>query len=394
MRQRRHGHVRQRSAGTWEIRYTLGSEAGTGKRRTITATVKGERKDAEKELRRLLHTRDTGEHVDPSRMTVNDWLTLWLTTVRNEVSPKSHERYAELVRCHLVPELGTHRLANLKPVDIQTAYNKWAVGGRRDGKAGGLSPQTRRHIHRVLKSALSRAVKQLMLGRNPAESIEKLPTVDRRLLTVLTAEQSARLLEDVAHTRVYWPVLIALSTGMRRGEILALRWRNVDLDRALVTIVESLEQVGGRRAGIRFKLPKSGKARAVTLPSFVVEELRRLKREQAEELLAHGIRQSGDTLLCPRTDGEPMLPESLTREFWRLVRRLSDIPRIRFHDLRHTHATELLRAGVQPKVVQERLGHSSISITMDVYSHLSETLQRDAAIELDRVFRSALKKSR
>lgn len=216
MRQRRHGHVRQRSPGTWEVRYTLGTDPGTGKRRTITTTVKGERKDAEKELRRLLRTLDTGEHVDPTRMTVNDWLTLWLTTIRNEVSPKTHERYAELVRCFLIPELGAYRLAKLTPVHIQTAYNKWAVGGRRDGKTGGLSPQTRRHIHRVLKSALSRAVKQLMIGRNPAENIDKLPKVDRRPLTVLTAEQSARLLEGITHTRVYWPVLIALSTGMRR----------------------------------------------------------------------------------------------------------------------------------------------------------------------------------
>jgi integrase len=234
----------------------------------------------------------------------------------------------------------------------------------------------------------------LIIGRDPAENIDKLPKVDRRPFTVLTAEQSTRLLEGITHTRVYWPVLIALSTGMRRGEILALRWRNVDLDRTLVTIVESLEQVGGRREGIRFKLPKSGKARAVTLPSFAVEELRHLKRKQAEELLKLGIRQSDDTLLCPRADGEPMSPASLTREFWRLVGRLKGIPRIRFHDLRHTHATELLRAGVQPKVVQERLGHSSISITMDVYSHVSETLQRDAAIELDSVFRSVLQKSR
>ena len=394
MRQRRHGHVRQRSPGSWEVRYTLGTEPGTGKRRTITATVKGERRDAERELRRLLRTLDTGEHVDPTRMTVNDWLTIWLSTVRSEVSPKTHERYGDLVRCFLIPELGAYRLAKLAPVHIQNAYNKWAVAGRRDGKIGGLAPQTRRHIHRVLKSALSRAVKQFVIGRNPADNIDKLPKIERRPLTVLTAEQSARLIKGLAHTRAYWPVLIALSTGMRRGEILALRWRNVDLDRSLVTIVESLEQVFGHREGIRFKLPKSGKGRAVTLPSFAVEELRGLRREQAEELLKLGIRQSDDTLLCPRVDGKPMAPASLTREFWRLVGRLKDIPRIRFHDLRHIHATELLRAGVQSKVVQERLRHSSINITMDVYSHVSETLQRDAAIELDSVFRSLLKKSR
>jgi integrase len=266
-----------------------------------------------------------------------------------------------------------------------------ATGGRRDGKEGGLSPRTRRHIHRILSTALNRAVEQQLIGRNPCDVFKKrLPKVERRDMATLTAEQSQVLLTAIRHTRVYWPVLIALATGARRGEILALRWRNVDLDRGAVSIVESLEQT---KAGLRAKAPKSEKARAITLPAFAVDELRRLKREQAQSLLALGIRQTGDTLLCARADGEPMQPRSLTHEFTRLIGRTKSIPRVRFHDLRHSHATQLLVAGVHPKVAQERLGHSTITVTLDLYSHVTATMQEDAAAKIDSAFRMAKRAS-
>ena len=165
---RHHGHIRERSPGSWEIRYSLGTDAATGKRRSATATVRGDRKAAEAELRRLLRTRDTGEHVDPNRMTVCQWLTQWHRTVRDEVSPKTHERYGELVNNFLIPTLGNLPLTKLAPNHIQEVYNGWATGGRLDGKAGGLSPLTRRYIHVILKSALARAVEQQLLARNPA----------------------------------------------------------------------------------------------------------------------------------------------------------------------------------------------------------------------------------
>jgi integrase len=174
---------------------------------------------------------------------------------------------------------------------------------------------------------------------------------------------------------------------MRRGETLAVRWKNVDLDARTLRVVESLEQT---KTGIRFKPPKTDRARAVTLPSFAVEELRRLKREQAEELLKLGIRQSGETLVCARADGEPLQPQSLTHQFTRVVKAMTTIPYVRFHDLRHSHATQLLTAGVHPKVAQERLGHSSITTTLGLYSHVSETMQEDAAAKLDTAFRYAI----
>jgi len=223
---------------------------------------------------------------------------------------------------------------------------------------------------------------------NPADVLARhLPKVERREMVTLTAKQAAQLLNAIKAKRVYWPVLIALATGMRRGEILALRWKNIDLDRGVARIVESVEQT---KASLRFKAPKTEKARAITLPSFVVEELCRLKRQQAEELLALGVRQSGETLAFGRADGDPMPPRSLTHEFAKVAGGVKDVPRVRFHDLRHSHATQLLSVGVHPKVAQERLGHSSISTTLDLYSHVSETMQEDAAVKLDMAFRSAI----
>jgi integrase len=190
-------------------------------------------------------------------------------------------------------------LQQLRAADIQKAYNQF----ERDP-----SPRTRRYIHRILKSALARAVEQQVLSRNPADALKRLPKVERKPVTVLTAEQSTHFLKAISHATTYWPTLIALATGMRRGEILALRWRNVDLKRGAVRVVESLEQT---KAGLRFKSTKTEKARAVTLPPFALNELRRWKREQAEGLMRIGVRQNAETLVCARQDGNPKQPGSL-----------------------------------------------------------------------------------
>src|SRR5262249_42490877 len=252
---RRRGNIQARSPGSFRLRYDIGRDPVTGKRRIATTTVRGTRKDAERELTRLLRTADTGEHIDPSRMTVRQWLKTWLDTVRSEISPKSYERYSEIVRCYLVPALGQFALTNLAPIQIQNAYSAWATGGRRDGKAGALSPLTRRYVHVILKSALRRAVEQQLLARNPADAFKKrLPKVERKEITTLTVEQSACLLDSIKHMHLYWSVLLALATGMRRGEILALRWKNVDLDRGTLCVIQSLEQTTD---GLRFKDSKN-----------------------------------------------------------------------------------------------------------------------------------------
>jgi integrase len=378
------GYVRQRSPGSWQISYELTANPLTGRRRRAIATVHGTRKDAERELRRRLVAVDTGAHVDPTRISVREYLLSWLAAVRDTVAPRTHERYKEIVEDFALPKLGDLRLTKLAPIHIKELYKALAEGGRRDKKPGGLAPQTRHHIHRVLRAALECAVEEQLLARNPADADvvkKRLPKVERQEMTTLTAEQSEFLLARIGHTRVYWPAFIGLATGMRRGEILALRWKNVDFDHASLRVLRSLEET---KEGLRFKPPKNNASRRqISLPPFAVDELRRLKRQQAEELLLLGIRQTGETLLCARADGELLRPRSLTHEFTRLVASLTgELPRVRFHDLRHSHATQLLIEGVHPKVVQERLGHSKIAITLDLYSHVLPTLQEDAAIRL------------
>ena len=206
---RRRGHIHQRSPGSFRLRYTLGKDPVTGKRRIATATVRGTRKDAERELTRLLRARDTEEHVDPTRMTVRQ--ETWLDTVRSEVSPKAHERYNEIVHCYLIPPVGAVRLQKLVPTKIQEAYN---AARRRNGEP--LAPSTRRYIHVILKSALARAVEQNLLARNPADAVRP-PRLERTEIITHTVEQSVCLLESIKHMHVYWPVLLAIATGMRRG---------------------------------------------------------------------------------------------------------------------------------------------------------------------------------
>jgi integrase len=382
MKHRRPGHIRQRSPGSWEIRYRADGKI-------CTTTFKGTRGDAERELRRHLREVDEGTHVDPSRVTLAAWLAKWLGIVRGEVEPKSYERYSHTVHRRLVPALGSTLITKLTGMDIQTAYARWSTSGRMDGKEGGLSARSRRHIHMVLRAALDRAVEVKIIARNPAifprKRLQRLFKGEPKVPCTLTAAQANHLLHTIADDRLFMPVMLALATGMRRSELLALRWSKVDLDRGTVEVVASLEQTLGR--GLRFKTPKTDKSRTVTLPAFAVEGLRNHKREQAEELLRLGIRQTTDTLVCGRIDGEPFTPYSLTHAFARFMRTVKDIPRVRFHDLRHSHATELLRAGTPLKVVSERLGHSSIKITADTYQHVDISMQVDAAARLDVAFR-------
>ena len=200
--------------------------------------------------------------------------------------------------------------------------------------------------------------------------------------------ETAALLEAARGTRMLVPTILAVLCGLRRGEILALRWRHLDLDQAQLAVAESLEQTS---AGLRFKETKSGRARTVALSSTVVAELRAHRARQAQELLRLGIRLMPDTLVAARADGEPMQPRSLTHEWQKLAARRG-LRRIRFHDLRHAHATHLLASGVHPKITSERLGHSSVGITLGLYSHVTRGMQVDAAALVDAALLAAIKR--
>jgi integrase len=209
-------------------------------------------------------------------------------------------------------------------------------------------------MHTVLESALTQAVKWELLGRNPADAVDP-PRVERQRQTY-DMPQTVSLIGTMRSTRISMPTILAALCGLRRGEIAALRWKAVDLAGAQLAVRESAEQT---RDGVRIKEPKSGRARTVALSTTVVDELRQYRRRQAEELLKLGSRLSDETFVATHADGSPLQPIYITHEWVRQLTK-SRLPRIRFHDLRHVHATHLLSCGVHPKVASERLGHSTV----------------------------------
>ena len=208
-------------------------------------------------------------------------------------------------------------------------------------------------------------------------------------MKALETAEIASLLAHFRPTRMFVPTLLAVTCGLRRGEIAALKWRGVDLPSAQISVSESVEQTS---KGVRTKETKSGRSRTVALPSIVVDELRRHRLRQAEELLKLGVRVDEQTPVVSRETGKALQPNSLTHEFVRILSKAANLPRIRFHDLRHTHATQLLSVGVHPKIAQERLGHSTVSITLDLYSHVMPGMQQDAASKVDAAIRAALER--
>lgn len=381
------GHIRERSPGRWAIVIDL-PDPETGKRRRKWHSFCGTKREAQVECSRLIWEMKGGLYVEPAKMTVRQFLDHWLDHMKSQVAPRTHERYSEIALKCLAPLLGNVLLSKLKAIRISAAYTKALTTGRRDSR-GGLSPRTVVHMHRVLRQALRQAVDWEMLARNPTDKI-KPPKVEKKEMRALDASETAALLEAIRPTRMFMPVLLAVTSGMRRGEIAALRWRSVDLDSAQLEVKVSAEQT---RAGVREKETKSGRARTVTLTALAIEELRRHKVRQAEELLRLGMRQSDDNYVVAQADGQPLKPNSLTHEFVRFIAG-SKLPGIRFHDLRHTHATQLLKSNVHPKIVQERLGHEDITTTLNLYSHVLPGMQDAAAKRVDLALRKALDKQR
>jgi integrase len=379
------GHIRERSPGHWAIVVDLHDKI-TGKRKRKWNSFKGTKRGAQAECARLIAELRAGTYVETSRETLATFIERWLADVKSRVAPRTYERYAEIARKNIVPMLGTVPLNKLRPVDISAAYTRALASGRRDGE-GGLSSRTVLHIHRVLKQALGQAVQWEMIARNPCGAV-KPPKANSNPMQTYDLAQTATLIEAMRGTRLFVPVLLAVLCGMRRGEIAALRWKNVDLTLGQIAVVQSAEQT---RAGVRYKEPKSGRSRAVALAATVLEELRAHRLKQAEELLRLGTRLSDETFVCAREDGLPLQPDTLTHDWDRKIGN-TDLPRIRFHDLRHAHATHMLASGVHPKIASERLGHSKIGITLDLYSHVLPNMQADAAALVDGALRAALNK--
>jgi integrase len=377
------GSIRERSPGHWAIIIDQ-RDPLSGKRRRRWHSFAGTKRAAQVECARLILDAKGGAHVDPTRETLAAFAERWVEHMQGQVTPRTHERYAELLRKHIVPLLGGVMLVKLQPAHISAAYAKALTCGRRDGQ-GGLSARTVTHMHRVLREALQQALRWQLLVRNPADLVRP-PKVERGQMQVLDADGTAELIEAARGTAMFVPILLGVLCGLRRGEVVALRWRSVDLAQGQLAVVASTEQT---EQGVREKETKSGKGRMLALPSLIVDELRQHRLRQAEGLLRFGVRLTDDHHVVTREDGLPLQPRSLTHAFIKFIRR-HGLRHIRLHDLRHSHATHMLAAGVHPKIAQERLGHSSVSVTIDLYSHVLPGLQAEAVNRVDATLRDAL----
>ncbi len=384
---RREGHIRQRSPGSWELRYPLGIDPATGKRKVATATVKGSRKAAEKELRRLLKTLDDNEHVEPSKVSVVEHcrarLKQWLES--GSIGDKSAERYGELIENQIAPfPIGNVKVQALKPVDVETWHATLRTSGNKRG--GGLSARTIGHAHRVLSKALREAVKFDLAVRNAAgKDGQAPPKVEHEEIEIIPPEKLQPMLAKLKGRAIYPKAVTALFTGLRRGELLALRWSTITLDAKDVREIKVRESLEETKAhGVRFKATKTKSGRRdVSLPDIVVDTLRDHRRAQLELRMAMGAgKLPDDALVFPALDGGPQAPRQLSGD-WREVREAAGVGEVTFHALRHTHASQLIDANIDIVTISKRLGHASPNITLQVYAHLFQKRDDKAAAAIN-----------
>ena len=378
MRNQGQGHIRQRGERSWELKFDLGRDPLTGKRLSRHVTFRGTKREAQAELNRLLNRKNEGTYIDPTKMSVAEYLEHWLTVdIDRRVARKTAVRHRQIVQRQIAPRIGNVPVRKLTPTHIEAFEAQLQQDGYVKGrKAGqGLTAQTVLHVHRTLSQALAHAVNAGVLFKNPAEQV-KPPRPPRREIAILTKPEVATLLH--AAGPLYLPVLVAVTTGMRRGELLGLRWSDIDLKAARLTVNQSLERLKGKTT---FKSPKThGSRRTITLPALTVEALR--EHRSAKPRIGAGE-------LVFSHDGIPWDPDSLTKAFDRLVQ-ATGVRRITFHGLRHTHISHQLMDGVHVKVVSEQAGHANVSITLSVYAAFVPTLQDDAAAGVDTWLRREL----
>lgn len=383
------GHIRQRGKHSWQIKYDGAPDPVTGERRTVFETVKGSKTEAKARLSIAIGEVAGGTHVAPTSETVATYAKHWLENVAPvKASGKTLERYRELVDGHIVPSLGKHTLSKLTKEHVEAFYREKRESGRLDGK-GGLAERTIIHIHRRLAAILDSAALSQKVRRNVAKIAETRPSpkkAKRKLaegIDYLTDADAQKLLAALAGTRMHAPALLAFATGMRRGEILGLRWSDIDVDRPELHVAQAIEQT---RDGITVREPKTESSRrTISLPAFAVEVLRAHRAQQAKERLALGLGKSSMDLVFTRYDGAIVNPRNFSKEFQRMAA-AAGFPGFKFHGTRHTHATSLLRHGINVKVVSERLGHASIVVTLDIYGHVLREQTAEVANKLDTIF--------
>ena len=363
------GHIRKRGKNSWFISFRHGRDPITGKPRRVQRTIRGKKSDAEKELTKLLSEADLGVVPTSGKITLGEWLDQWLQDVvahRNQ--PRTLHSYASIVRNHLTPQIGNTRLSQLEPGHIERLMSRVMASGR--------TANTALHVFTVLRKALRDAERRGLVSRNICRLVDP-PKLERKVIEPPSIPAIKQILAEADKSSLGPVINFMARTGVRRGEAIALRWENLDLERGSASIVESAARVPGK--GIEFRRTKSAAGRRlVSLDPITVTQLRLHRAQQDEQVLATGSGYSARDLVFTGPLGRPLDPEHLTQGF-KKVTKAAGYPATRLHDLRHAHAAGLFKAGAHPRVVQERLGHSSAAFTMQTYGHVMEGMQEQAA---------------
>lgn len=367
------GYIRQLSDRSWQITADIGPGPG-GQRRRHFETVRGRKTDAQRRLNALLAEIDKGGFTSPGRMMVKDLLHEWLNGyVKTNCSPRTLDGYRSIVDAHLIPHLGYVQLKALRPQMIQ-AYYSTALDH-------GLSSRTVHHHHRVISQALKYAVRQGYLGRNPCELVDPPSPRGKAMRTLTPGEVEVLLL--MAGDNPYYPIIYtALNSGLRQAELLGLRWRDVDVVSASLSVSQVLYKRGGQCI---LKDPKTSHSRRrVSMTRKLARFLEAYYAQRQDLYRELGVELTPDSLVFAHPDESALDPSVVTHGFGKVAAR-AGLQGVRFHDLRHTFASLMLLRGAKPKVISEALGHSSVAFTMDTYSHIIDGMQQDAMALLDEV---------
>ncbi len=359
------GGIYRREDGRWCAAIDLGLVRGKRRRRVVYGRT---RREVSEKLFALRKEAERGGLPDSGRLTVAQFLERWLEDgARPSVRPTTHANYCSVIRCHVIPELGSEKLARLGPLKIQELYSKL--------EKAGASPRMRQLVHAVLHRAFGQAVRWNLIPHNPTANVVR-PKVPRHEVRALSSAESRHLLNIAKGDPLEALYVLALTTGLRQGELFGLRWKDINLRGRTLSVQRGIVEVNGK---IEVSEPKSAKGRRrIDLSELAVGAL----REHRKRL---GATPHPEVWVFADSKGGPMRKNNFTRRSWWPLRKRAGLDKVRFHDLRHTAASLLLSAGVHPKVVQERLGHSTVALTLDVYSHVLGGLQRDAADRIDEV---------
>ncbi len=386
------GSKRKQGKDSWRLTISLGKNPDTDKYDKYQETFVGKGPDADKRIRELITQFEKGIDINPKKMAIEEFFKKWLDDRKGKVSQRTHYDYSMIAEKHIIPELGKIQLSKLRPIDLRDFEAKLSQDGRKDNKktaSSGLATSYVKKIHVIIHEALHDALKWELVYRNVADVVDP-PKVVRKEVIPLNEKQINDLLEGLKGSYLYIPTYIAISTGLRLGEVLGLTWRDIDLEQGILTVREAQKTKRERTAeAITYETtygdPKSKNSkRSLDMPEALIEVLKKLQLEQeTQKRWTHKDVYQDHGLVCCMEDGFPIKNESLGSRFRTLAHKMGlDIS---FHNLRHSHASQLVRMNESLKVISARLGHSGIGITADTYGHLYPDAQREAALKINSI---------